>query len=128
MINGLSTRIIKAKNELTALKTYHLHGLGSTQFYRYTREVTGMVPDVLKRGTLSATVPEGEPFPPLTYLAALVSKSSNLDYGIFSGEPTYNSATRTISWSISVAVSSGNRLNIAVTSSSRLTNVTWTAS
>lgn len=126
MINGLPADLIKAKNELTALKTAHRHGLGMTAFYRKTVEITGLTPNRLTPVSLTATFEAGVPFPPVFSLQMLTNVPQGDWEGLFAGSdwPSIDTATKILEF-MPRLVSPTNTATVQLISSAPIKSFEW---
>lgn len=130
MINGFSRDLIMAKNELTALKTAHRHGLGRTAFYQKTVVVKNLPSGSrFTRGTLTVVYNEDSPFPPISRLSALVDPTlvwTGLT-GIVAGsnEPVFDENTHTATYDVRLVSEAGGDMTLLITSASSIKSMSW---
>lgn len=128
MIGGLPAELIRAKNELTALKTAHRHGLGMTVFFRKIAQITGLTPSRLHNITLTATFQHDlVVFPPYFSLQMLTNVPQADGEGVFAGSDWPSSidvATKTMNFEIRL-ISETSEATVQLISSSQIDKLEW---
>lgn len=128
MINGLPADLIKAKNELTALKTAHLHGLGDILFFNHHTELAKSGSSYVQNGTLTLTVADDMPFPPIVQLLSISeSDPTTITNGIGGYNLTVDSTSRQLVFDLRFYKSGSDPLEIAILSSARISDISYEA-